>query len=64
MTTTKRQLHFECIIEFDEDDDIQVTHLPEELQAYLDSNVGENNSAKVLEWSSNCIEEFIPGFHD
>ena len=53
MTTTKRQLHFECIIELDEDDDIQVSHLPEEIQAYLDSNYGENNSAKVIEWSAN-----------
>ena len=50
MTTTKRQLHFECIIEFDEDDDIQVSHLPEELQSYLDSNYGEDNTAKVIKW--------------
>ena len=64
MTTTKQRLHFECVIELDSDDDIQVSHLPEELQAYLDSNYGENNSAKVIEWSSNCMEEFITGFHD
>ena len=76
MTTTKRQLHFECIIEFDEDDDIQVTHLPEEIQAYLDSNYGEDNTAKVIRWrteleeennnkeDTNCMETFIPGFHD
>ena len=64
MTTTKQRLTFECIIEFDEDDDIQVSHLPEEIQAYLDSNYGENNSAKVIEWSANRMEKFIPGFHD
>ena len=76
MTTTKRQLHFECIIEFDEDDDIQVTHLPEEIQAYLDSNYGEDNTAKVIRWrteleeennnerSDYCEGKFIPGFHD
>ena len=64
MTTNKQRLTFECIIEFDEDDDIQVSHLPEEIQAYLDSNYGENNSAKVIKWSSNCMEKFIPGFHD
>ena len=60
----KTQLQFECIIELDEDDDVQVSHLPEEIQAYLDSNYGENNSAKVIEWSANRMEKFIPGFHD
>ena len=76
MTTTKQRLTFECIIEFDEDDDIQVTHLPEEIQAYLDSNYGEDNTAKVIRWrteleeennnkeDTNCMETFIPGFHD
>ena len=62
--TTKQQFTFQCVIECDEDSDIQVSHLPEEIQAYLDSNYGENNSAKVIEWSANCMEEFIPGFHD
>ena len=76
MTTNKQRLTFECIIEFDEDDDIQVTHLPEEIQAYLDSNYGEDNTAKVIRWrteleeennnkeDTNCMETFIPGFHD
>ena len=76
MTTTKQRLTFECIIEYDQDDDIQVTHLPEEIQAYLDSNYGEDNTAKVIRWrteleeennnkeDTNCMEEFIPGFHD
>ena len=49
--TTKQQFTFQCVIECDEDSDIQVSHLPEEIQAYLDSNYGENNSAKVIEWS-------------
>ena len=64
MMTTKQQFTFQCVIECDEDSDIQVSHLPEEIQAYLDSNYGENNSAKVIKWSSNCMEKFIPGFHD
>ena len=64
MMTTKQQFTFQCVIECDEDSDIQVSHLPEEIQAYLDSNYGENNSAKVIEWSSNRMEKFIPGFHD
>ena len=50
MTVTKQRLTFECVIEFDEDDDIQVSHLPEELQSYLDSNYGEDNTAKVIKW--------------
>ena len=50
MTTNKQRLTFECVIEFDEDDDIQVRHLPEELQMYLDSNYGEDNTAKVIKW--------------
>ena len=62
--TTKQQFTFQCVIECDEDSDIQVSHLPEEIQAYLDSNYVENNSAKVIEWSANRMEEFIPGFHD
>ena len=76
MTTTKQRLTFECIIEYDQDDDIQVSHLPEEIQAYLDSNYGEDNTAKVIRWrteleeennnkeDTNCMETFIPGFHD
>ena len=76
MTTTKQRLTFECIIEYDQDDDIQVTHLPEEIQAYLDSNYGEDNTAKVIRWrteleeennnkeDTNCMETFIPGFHE
>ena len=76
MTTTKQRLTFECIIEYDQDDDIQVTHLPEEIQAYLDSNYGEDNTAKVIRWrteleeennnkeDTNCMETCIPGFHD
>ena len=48
--TTKQKLTFECVIEYDQDDYIQVRHLPEELQAYLDSNYGEDNSAKVIKW--------------
>ena len=28
--------HFHCVIELNEDDDIQWEHLPEELQAYFD----------------------------
>ena len=62
--TTKQQFTFQCVIECDEDSDIQVSHLPEEIQAYLDSNYGENNSAKVIEWAANRMEKFIPGFHD
>ena len=62
--TTKQQFTFQCVIECDEDSDIQVSHLPEEIQAYLDSNYGEDNTAKVIKWSSNCMEKFILGFHD
>ena len=29
--------HFHCVIELNEDDDIQWEHLPEELQAYFNS---------------------------
>ena len=57
MTTTKQRLTFECIIEYDQDDDIQVTHLPEEIQAYLDSNYGEDNTAKVIRWRTELEEE-------
>ena len=57
MTVTKQRLTFECVIEFDEDDDIQVSHLPEELQAYLDSNYGEDNTAKVTKWRVHYEEE-------
>ena len=64
MMTTKQQFTFQCVIECDEDSDIQVSHLPEEIQAYLDSNYGEDNTAKVIEWSANRMEKFIPGFHD
>tara|TARA_B100000287_G_scaffold431041_1_gene487521 strand:+ start:1517 stop:1699 length:183 start_codon:yes stop_codon:yes gene_type:complete len=53
----KTQLQFECIIELDEDDDVQVSHLPEEIQAYLDSNYGEDNTAKVLKWRSYSLED-------
>ena len=56
MTTTRTRLKFECIIELDEDDDIQVSHLPEELQSYLDSNYGEDNTAKVTQWRSYELE--------
>ena len=38
MTTTRTRLKFECIIELDEDDDIQVSHLPEELEAYFNTH--------------------------
>ena len=74
--TTKQQFTFQCVIECDEDSDIQVSHLPEEIQAYLDSNYGEDNTAKVIRWrteleeennnkeDTNCMETFIPGFHD
>ena len=35
---TKRiKMHFHCIIELNDDDDIQWEHLPEELQAYFNS---------------------------
>ena len=34
----KQRLTFECVIEYDQDEDIQVRHLSEELQAYLDTN--------------------------
>ena len=35
---TKRiKYHFHCIIELNEDDDIQWKHLPEELQTYFNS---------------------------
>ena len=47
MTTTKQRLTFECIIEFDEDDDIQVSHLPEELEAYFNSY---ENDIDVVSW--------------
>ena len=50
MTMNKQRLTFECVIEYDQDDDIQVRHLPEELQAYLDSNYGEDNTAIVINW--------------
>ena len=57
MTLTKQRLTFECVIELGEDNDIQVEHLPEELQAYLDSNYGEDNTAKVTKWRVNFEEE-------
>ncbi len=50
MIVTKQRLTFECVIEFDEDDDIQVSHLPEELQAYFDSNYTSTNTPKVIQW--------------
>ena len=64
MTTTKQRFTFQCVIECDANDDIQVSHLPEELQAYFDSNYTSYDTPKVIEWSSNCMEKFIPGFHD
>ena len=46
----KQKLTFECVIEYDQDYDIQVRHLSEELQAYLDNNYGEINPPKVTQW--------------
>ncbi len=44
---TKRiKMHFHCIIELNDDDDIQWEHLPEELQAYFNSY---SNSISVTE---------------
>ena len=48
MTTTRTRLKFECIIELDEDDDIQVSHLPEELEAYFNSY---ENDIDVVSWN-------------
>ena len=48
MMTTRPRLKFECIIELGEDDDIQVSHLPEELEAYF--NCYEND-IDVVSWN-------------
>ena len=50
MTMNKQRLTFECVIEYDQDDDIQVRHLSEELQAYLDTNYEHINPPKVTQW--------------
>ena len=52
MTTTRTRLKFECIIELDEDDDIQVSHLPEELGAYFNSY---ENAIEVVSWKTTEV---------
>ena len=37
LMTKRIKNHFHCIIELNDDDDIQWEHLPEELQSYFDS---------------------------
>ena len=51
--TTKQKLTFECVIEYDQDDDIQVRHLPEELQAYFDSY---SNKIEVVSWKTKEVK--------
>ena len=51
--TTRTRLKFECIIELGEDDDIQVSHLPEELQAYFDSY---SNNIEVVSWKTKEVK--------
>ncbi len=57
LTMKRERFQFECIIELDEDDDVQVSHLSEEIQMYLDSNYGEDNTAKVIKWRSYSLED-------
>ena len=40
----------DSVIEFDKDEDIQIRHLSEELQAYLDTNYEHINPPKVTQW--------------
>tara|TARA_B100000029_G_scaffold475823_1_gene519433 strand:+ start:2514 stop:2696 length:183 start_codon:yes stop_codon:yes gene_type:complete len=49
------KIKFECIIELDDNDDIQCQHLPEEIQSYLDSAYYYDDNdgikpAKVIKW--------------
>ncbi len=55
MILMKTKIKFECIIEFDDDYGLQVKHLPEELQMYLDSNYEEDSFAKVLKWRTISV---------
>ena len=52
MITTRTRLKFECIIELGEDDDIQVSHLPEELEAYFNSY---ENAIEVVSWKTTEV---------
>mgnify|MGYP001170487848 FL=1 len=47
----KRRYIFECEIEVSDQDDIQWSHLPEEIQMYLDSNYEHNNTSQVIRWN-------------
>lgn len=55
MKIMKSKLKFECIIEFDDDYGLQVKHLPEEIQMYLDSNYEEDSFAKVTQWRTTSL---------
>ena len=57
MMTTRTRLKFECIIELGEDDDIQVSHLPEELEAYFNSY---ENDIDVVSWNIKEVNQWIP----
>tara|TARA_B100000287_G_scaffold410505_1_gene439002 strand:- start:34595 stop:34780 length:186 start_codon:yes stop_codon:yes gene_type:complete len=43
----RERFKFECIIEIDADEDIQVSHLSEEIEAYLNNHV---QSAEIVSW--------------
>ena len=53
MMTTRTRFKFECIIELPEDEDVQVSHLPEELQAYFDSY---SNKIEVVSWKTKEVK--------
>ncbi len=50
---------FKCTIEVGPEDDVQWSHLPEEIQAYLDSAYYENQS-KVRKWTVNKLPQPMP----
>ena len=51
--TKRERFKFECVIELPEDEDVQVSHLPEELQAYFDSY---SNNIEVVSWKTKEVK--------
>ena len=52
--TKKSYLKFSCLIDISNEADLQHQHLHEEIQAYLDSYVGE---ASVIHWETKRVKE-------
>ena len=48
---------FKCTIQAASDSDVQWSHLPEELEAYLNAHYGEEEPPTVMRWT---VQEVAP----